>query len=161
MPDIGLQHLNLANPRSNAAGMSSITGHDTPKLQHAPPACPGAFCALQGSPEGSIQLQLSLLAHEVKGQPELAASSEARLEAALGEAAQGQMYQTGGPDGPQWSNVKATLHIERATAAGSEVRFQAAVGEAAEGQMHHTGGAGAATSRPRWMLKVLQQLAQR
>ena len=91
-----------------------------------------AFCVLQGSPEGSIQLQLSLLAHEVKGQPELAASSEARLEAALGEAAQGQVYQTGGPGGPQCRDIKAACCISwpRGTA-----RCSCEAGGAAQGQL--------------------------
>ena len=40
----------------------------------------------QGSPEGTVQVQLTLLAQEALGQPELAATSDARLQAAFGQA---------------------------------------------------------------------------
>lgn len=50
---------------------------------------------LQGSPEGTIQVQVTLLAKEALGQPELAASSDARLQAAFGQAGKGEIVQTG------------------------------------------------------------------
>ena len=50
---------------------------------------------MQGSPEGTIQLQMTLLAKEALGQPELAASSDARLQAAFGQAGKGDLVQTG------------------------------------------------------------------
>ena len=55
---------------------------------------------MQGSPEGTIQVQLTLLAKESFGQPELAASSDARLQAALGQAGQGDIVQTGNAINP-------------------------------------------------------------
>lgn len=50
---------------------------------------------MQGSPEGTIQLQMTLLAKEALGQPELAASSDVRLQAAFGQAGKGDLVQTG------------------------------------------------------------------
>lgn len=50
---------------------------------------------MQGSPEGTIQLQMTLLAKEALGQPELASSSDARLQAAFGQAGKGDLVQTG------------------------------------------------------------------
>ena len=49
----------------------------------------------QGSPEGTVQVQLILLAQEALGQPELAATSDARLQAAFGQAGRGDIVQTG------------------------------------------------------------------
>ena len=40
-------------------------------------------------------MQVTLLAKEALGQPELAASSDARLQAALGQAGKGEIVQTG------------------------------------------------------------------
>ena len=40
-------------------------------------------------------MQLTLLAKEALGQPELAATSDARLQAALGQAGKGEIIQTG------------------------------------------------------------------
>lgn len=51
---------------------------------------------MQGSPEGTVQVQLTLLAKEALGQPELAATSDARLQAAFGQAGKGDIVQTGG-----------------------------------------------------------------
>ncbi len=53
------------------------------------------FPFLQGSPEGTVQVQLTLLAQEAMGQPELAATSDARLQAAFGQAGKGDIVQTG------------------------------------------------------------------
>lgn len=53
------------------------------------------MCCLQGSPEGTIHVQVTLLAKEALGQPELAATSDARLQAALGQAGKGEIVQTG------------------------------------------------------------------
>ena len=50
---------------------------------------------VQESPEGTIQVQVTLLAKEALGQPELAATSDARLQAAFGQAGQGEIVQTG------------------------------------------------------------------
>jgi len=50
---------------------------------------------VQGSPEGTVQVQLTLLAQEAMGQPELAATSDARLQAAFGQAGKGDIVQTG------------------------------------------------------------------
>ena len=40
-------------------------------------------------------MQVTLLAKEALGQPELAATSDARLQAALGQAGKGEIVQTG------------------------------------------------------------------
>lgn len=40
-------------------------------------------------------MQVTLLAKEALGQPELAATSETRLQAALGQAGKGEIVQTG------------------------------------------------------------------
>ena len=50
---------------------------------------------VQGWPEGTVQVQLTLLAQEAMGQPELAATSDARLQAAFGQAGKGDIVQTG------------------------------------------------------------------
>ena len=61
---------------------------------------------MQGSPEGTIQLQMTLLAKEALGQPELASSSDARLQAAFGQAGRGDLVQTGDPCcGVMWCDV--------------------------------------------------------
>ncbi|KAL3130535.1 hypothetical protein ABBQ38_008347 [Trebouxia sp. C0009 RCD-2024] len=52
---------------------------------------------LKGSPEGTIHVQVTLLAKEALGQPGLAATSDARLQAALGQAGKGEIIQTGKP----------------------------------------------------------------
>ncbi len=50
---------------------------------------------VQGSPEGTIQVQLTQLAQDALGQPELAATSDARLQAAFGQAGKEDLVQTG------------------------------------------------------------------
>lgn len=59
---------------------------------------------VQGSPEGTVQVQLTLLAQEALGQPELAATSDARLQAAFGQAGQGDIVQTGDHQSTSGSN---------------------------------------------------------
>lgn len=68
---------------------------------------------VQGSPEGTVQVQLSLLAQEAMGQPELAATSDARLQAAFGQAGKGDIVQTGDCQAISGSTLWQDLRVQQ------------------------------------------------
>ena len=89
-----MQHIiNLGSASHLGAGSTRLGCTSAILCSHAHQA--EATAVLQGSPEGTIQVQVTLLAKEALGQPELAATSDARLQAAFGQAGKGDIIKTG------------------------------------------------------------------